>query len=222
MFRSTPKRSLPLMRSFLLIPFLAATLSAAAQQPAVPKPLPALLLRWAETQKNVGDMEVPFLQTRTTPALKQPVVTKGRFWRFADGCFRWELGEPADTVLVHDAQEFRVQEGTGADWRVLDAEDPRWRMWSRFLSGREASPEELQRHFLVDEEVQSETVTAISLRPKAPFMRRHLRQLDLQISPQTARLVQLRVLQGDGSTLLMTFESPRSVPSGTKARLLAR
>lgn len=205
---------------YFLITFTALT--AAAQQPAAQKPLPPLLLRWAEAQKNLSDMEVPFTQTRTTPALKQPVVTPGRFWRFADGCFRWELGQPAATVLVHDAQEFRVMESAGAEWRVLDAEDPRWRMWSRFLSGREASPEELQRHFLVDEEVQSETVTAISLRPKAPFLRKHLRQLDLQISPQSARLVQLRVLQGDGSSLLMTFEAPRSVQGAEKARLLAR
>ncbi|HRJ09498.1 MAG TPA: outer membrane lipoprotein carrier protein LolA [Prosthecobacter sp.] len=201
--------------------FLLALLPAAAQQPA-PKPLPPVLLQWAEAQKNLGDMEVPFVQTRTTPALKEPAVTPGRFWRFADGCFRWELGRPAATVLVHDSQEFRVRESADDEWRALDAEDPRWRMWSRFLSGRESSPEELRRHFLVDAEQQTADVTAVSLRPKAPFLRKHLRQLDLQISPQTSRLVQLRVLQGDGSTLLMTFDAPRPVNSADKALLLAR
>lgn len=200
---------------------LLAVLAAPAQQPA-PKPLPPVLLQWAEAQQSLGDVEVPFTQTRTTPALKQPVVTPGRFWHFSDGCFRWELGRPAATVLVHDLEEFRVREEAGGDWRALDAEDPRWRMWARFLSGRESSPEELQRHFLVDAEVQSESVTAVSLRPKAPFLRRHLRQLDLQISPQTRRLVQLRVLQGDGGSLMMTFGPPKPVNGTDKSRLLAR
>lgn len=186
-----------------------------------PKPLPPLLKQWAEAQKTVPDMAVSFRQTRTTPALKQPVTTEGKFWRFTDGAFRWELGKPAETVLVHDSKEFRVREGQG-EWKELDEKDARYRMWSRFLSGREASPEELQQHFLVDATEQTADVTAITLRPKAPFIRRHLRQLDLQISPKTYRLLQLRVMQGDGAEVTMTFGEPESVTAAEKATLLAR
>ncbi len=187
-----------------------------------PKPLPPILLQWSAAQKQVGDMGVGFRQTRSTPALKQPVVTSGRMWRFADGAFRWELGAPVGTVLVHDLTEFRVREGATAEWQVLEEKDARYRMWARFLSGREASPEELQQHFLVDATEQTADVTAVSMRPKAPFVRRHLKQLDLQISPKTFRLLQLRVLQGDGSTLTMTFEEPKAVTAEEKVKLLAR
>lgn len=187
-----------------------------------PKPLPAILTRWAEVQKTVGDLEVAFVQTRSTPALKKPVTTRGTFWRFADGAFRWELGSPAVTVLVHDRVEFRVREAPDAPWLVLEEGDARYRMWARFLSGREASPEDLQQHFLVDATEQTPQVTAVSLRPKAPFVRRHLKQLDLQISPQTHRLLQLRVLQGDGSSLLMQFAEPKPVAADKKAQLLAK
>lgn len=185
------------------------------------KPLPPLLQQWAEVQKTMPDMVVGFRQTRNTPALKEPLTTMGKFWRFTDGAFRWELGEPAATVLVNDLTEFRVREGSG-EWQMLDAKDGRYRMWSRFLSGNEASPEDLQQHFLVDAVEQTADVTAISLRPKAPFIRRQLRQLDLQISPKTFRLLQLRVLQGDGASLTMTFSEPQSVSAVEKAKLLAR
>lgn len=204
-----------------LFPVLALFLTAAGLLAQAPKPLPPLLKQWAEAQKSVPDIEVSFRQTRSTPALKQPLTTTGKFWRFTDGSFRWELGEPAETVLVHDLKEFRVREGKG-EWKLLDEKDARYRMWSRFLSGREASPEELQQHFLVDATEQTADVTAISLRPKAPFIRRHLRQLDLQISPKNFRLLQLRVMQGDGAVVTMAFSDPKNVSAADKARLLAR
>jgi hypothetical protein len=210
------------MRLLLLCLLAAAAHGQVATSAPPPKPLPEVLLRWAEAQRTRGNVEVDFQQTRTTPALARPVVTPGRFWHFADGGFRWELGRPAATVLVHDQEIFRIREAGATEWRELDAEDPRWRMWTRFLSGRESSPEDLQRHFLVDAEAQTAEVTAVSLRPKLPVIRRHLRQLDLQITADGARLVQLRVLQGDGATLLLTFGPPRPADPADKTRLLAR
>lgn len=209
------------MTSLLRLFLLSSVLIATGLQAQAPKPLPAVLLKWAEAQKTMPDMVVAFRQTRVTPALKAPVTTPGKFWRFQDGAFRWELGQPASTILVRQGKEFRVREGAG-EWQLLDEKDARYRMWSRFLSGQEASPEELQQHFLVDTIEQTADVTAVSMRPKAPFIRRHLKQLDLQISPKTFRLLQLRVLQGDGASLTMAFSDPQAVSDTDKEKLLAR
>lgn len=211
----------PRFRLFGLFALGFIALHAGLAQAQAPKPLPPLLKQWADAQKTMPDMAVSFRQTRTTPALKAPLTTTGKFWRFQDGAFRWELGQPAETVLVNDLTEFRVREGKG-EWQKLDEKDARYRMWSRFLSGNEASPEEIQQHFLVDAVEQNDDVTAVSMRPKAPFVRRHLKQLDLQISPKTHRLLQLRVIQGDNATLTMTFGEPESVSASDKTKLLAR
>jgi Outer membrane lipoprotein carrier protein LolA len=211
------------MRAFFLS-FIALA-SAYPQAASLPKPdpaLPPIMEQWAEAQKSVGDMEVAFQQTRTIPALKQPVTTQGKFWRFTDGAFRWEIGKPVATVLVHDLKEFRVRESTDAPWQVLQEDDARYRMWARFLSGREASPKEISRHFGVKEAVDSPGITTVSLQPKALLIRRYLNQLDLQISQATKLLVQLRVVQGDGTTVLMRFAEPKAVSAETKTKLLAR
>ncbi len=209
--------------------FLALVLPALAWSQAVtlPKPtdpIPSVMMEWAEVQKNLPDMVVSFRQTRNLPALKQPVVSQGRFWRFQDGAFRWELGDASQamTVLVHDAREFRVKEAPDAPWKELDENDSRYRMWARFLSGREASPEELNRHFLVKESEDTPGIATITLRPKAPFVKRHLKQLDLQINRGNKRLVQLRILQGDGATVLMQFDEPKPVSAAEKTAALAR
>lgn len=194
----------------------------AASVPTPDAPLPPILQEWAETQKTLPDMAVAFQQTRSIPALKSPVSTTGRFWKFQDGAFRWELGNPPATVLVHDTSEFRVREASGSPWQTLEENDPRYRMWARFLSGREASPADLSRHFVVKQTDDQPGVATVTLRPKAPFVRRYLRQIDLQISREEKRLLQLRVIQGDQSTLLMTFEKPSSVSAEEKTRLLTR
>jgi hypothetical protein len=207
---------------FLIFLLPVAAWSQAVTLPKPYSPLPAIMVEWAEAQKTMPDMEVGFQQTRTIPTLKQPVSARGQFWRFQDGAFRWELGEPAATVLVHDMKEFRVREAADSPWQVLEEDDPRYRMWARFLSGREASPEDLTRHFIVKVAEDSPGVATVTLRPKAPFVKRYLKQLDLQISHSTKRLLQLRVLQGDGSTMLMQFDEPQPVTAVEKAKLLAR
>jgi len=215
---------LPTMRVLFLVYSLLLT-AAYPQAANLPKPdpeLPEIMKAWGEAQKGTGDIEVTFRQTRTIPALKKPVTAAGKFWRFADGSFRWELGEPEATILVHDLQEFRARESADAPWQILEEDDPRYRMWARFLSGRDASPKDLTRNFIVKEAEDSPGVATITLRPKAPFVRRYLRQLDLQISKSTKMLLQLRVIQGDDSVVLMQFAKPRAVSAAEKAKLLSR
>lgn len=197
-------------------------LSQAFSLPKAAPPLPQALTAWSQKQAALPDMAVTFRQTRTIPALKQPASALGCFWRFRDGAFRWELGSPAETVLVHDLKDFRVRETPQGEWKSLEEEDARYRMWARFLSGREVSTEEMTRHFLIQQREDSPDVTTVTLRPKAPIARRYLRQIDLQISQSNSRLLQLRVIQGDSSTVLMQFDEPRTVSSDEKAKILAK
>ena len=194
----------------------------AATLPRPSDPLPPIMREWAAAQKRVGDIQVSFKQTRTVPALKSPVISEGRFWRFSDGAFRWELGQPPATVLVHDAQEFRVKESPDAPWQVLDEKDGRYRMWAQFLSGRDASPDDLTKNFSVKVVSSQADAVTVAMTPKPLVIRRYLKQVQMEIDPASMRLRQLRVTQGDGATVTMQFYDPKPVSTKDKARLLAR
>lgn len=214
------------MRLFLVLLFfftaIGSAFSQAATLPRADEPLPQILKEWGEMQKKVGDIRVAFQQTRTVPALKAPVVSQGQFWRFSDGSFRWEIGQPPAVVLVHDLQEFRVKESADADWKLLDEKDGRYRMWAQFLSGHDVGSNELSRNFSVQITGDTPKAVTVALMPKPLIVRRYLKQIDLQIEPSSKRLLQLRVIQGDGATVLMVFSDPKTVRADDKAKLLAR
>jgi len=48
------------------------------------------------------------------------------------------------------------------------------------------------------------------LQPKSLLVRKHLRQIELHIHPRTKHLLQLRLVQGDDSSVTMDFDRPSS------------
>lgn len=178
---------------------------------AEPGAIPVVFREWMEAQKGVGDIKVAFQQTRTTPALKEPVKSGGRFWRMADGRFRWELGSPASMVLIFDKAAVHLREGAEAPWETLKPDDQRVRMWLRFLSGRDMDTESLTKNFSLKITQQEAGYTTVAMVPRPLLIKKYLRQLDMQIEPGSKRLLGFRIVQGDGSTLLMNFGPPEAV-----------
>ena len=153
-------------------------------------------------------MRVAFKQTRTTPALKEAVASSGQFWRMADGRFRWELGNPATMILIFDQETVRLKEDTTAPWQTLKPDDSRVRMWMKFLSGREMDAASLTQNFTLKVTQQEKTFVTVAMIPRPLLIKKYLKQLDMQIEPGGKRLLGFRIVQGDGSTLLMNFGPP--------------
>ncbi len=174
--------------------------------------------QWMDAQKAVGSIKVPFQQTRTTPALKDPVSTTGCFWRMADGRFRLELGSPAATILVFDKETVRMKESADTPWQTLKPDDSRVRMWMKFLSGREMDTASLTSNFSLKVTQQEKEFVTVAMVPRPLLIKKYLRQLDMQIQPGGGRLLGFRVVQGDGSTLLLHFGPPEKL-SGDLSQL---
>lgn len=169
-------------------------------------------------QKDIGSIKVSFQQTRTTPALKEPVTASGRFWRMADGRFRLELGTPATTILIFDNESVRLKESAEAPWQTLKPDDSRVRVWMKFLSGCEMDTESLTNNFTLKITQQEKSFVTVAMIPRPLLIKKHLRQLDMQIEPGGRRLLGFRVVQGDGSTLLLNFGPPEKL-SGDMTQL---
>ncbi|WP_395743138.1 outer membrane lipoprotein carrier protein LolA [Prosthecobacter sp.] len=192
---------------------LAATLGLTPLLQAAPDPslIPPVMRQWMAVQKDIGSIKVAFQQTRTTPALKQPVTASGRFWRMADGRFRLEIGSPATMILLFDKESVRLKEGTDAPWQSLKADDSRVRVWMKFLSGREMDAESLTNNFTLRVTQQEKDFVTVAMIPRPLLIKKYLKQLDMQIEPGGRRLLGFRVVQGDGSTLLLHFGPPEKL-----------
>ena len=176
-----------------------------------------MIEKWEKKKKNVGDIQVTFQQTRTTPVLKEPAKSEGRFWKMQDGRFRWELGTPPTTTLIFNGATAFLKEGKDAAWQTLNPDDRRARAWLRFLNGREMDTASLTENFTVKVTQQEATYATITLVPRQLLVKKHLKQIDMQIEPGGKRLYLLRIIQGDGSTLAMTFGEPK--PAKASAEL---
>jgi len=157
----------------------------------------------------VGDIQVTFQQTRTTPVLKEPAKSEGRFWKMQDGRFRWELGSPPSTIMIFNGEKALLKEGKDAAWQSLNPDDRRARSWIKFLNGREMDAASLTENFTVKVTQQEAKFATITLVPRPLLVKKHLKQIDMQIEPGGKRMYLLRIIQGDGSTLSMTFGEPK-------------
>jgi|GEM_PF-762968 len=173
--------------------------------------VPKVFADWIAAQKGIGNVKVSFKQTRTTPALKEPVSATGRFWRMTDGRFRWELGTPAGTILIFDRETVHLKESATSDWLALKPDDSRVRMWIRFLSGREMDSGSLTKNFSLKITQQEKQFVTVAMTPRPLLVKKYLKQLDMQIDPASKHLLGFRIVQSDGSTLLMHFEPPEKI-----------
>src|SRR6266853_4648909 len=90
-------------RFFLLISLLAASRqgsSAAENNP--------LLSSWLGAQTNIQSWSADVIQTLTFKSLTQPLTATGHVWFAAPNRFRWELGNPPQTIAVRAPQEMLV------------------------------------------------------------------------------------------------------------------
>jgi outer membrane lipoprotein carrier protein len=72
---------------------VAATVSRAADSDA-------MFNRWFEVQTNLQSWSADFTQTRSLKVLSQPLVATGKVWVSVPGKFRWEIGQPAQTIAL--------------------------------------------------------------------------------------------------------------------------
>jgi outer membrane lipoprotein-sorting protein len=66
---------------------------------------PEVVEEWLRRQTKVVSWTADFTQTRQLPALTRPLTSPGRVWFSAPDRFRWELGEPVQSVAVRQGDD---------------------------------------------------------------------------------------------------------------------
>jgi len=95
-FKSKLKKVCLALAAFCLVTSAALATGADAQ-----------FNQWFEVQTNIHSWSADFIQTRTLKVLNQPLTATGKVW-VKPGEFRWELGEPAQTIVLRQPDQLLI------------------------------------------------------------------------------------------------------------------
>jgi outer membrane lipoprotein-sorting protein len=171
----------------------------------------ALLSTWFAAQTNIRTWSADFLQTRTLKSLTQPLTATGHVWFAAPNRFRWELGNPTQTIAVRGANEMLViyPPLKRAERYPLTGNTPaQWRdMLSLLDAGFPRDQKEMESHFNLRSQTLTNDILEILLQPKSPGARKLMPQMKIAFSTNDFSLRATELQFADGSTMRNDFSN---------------
>jgi len=169
----------------------------------------AVLDAWFAAQKNFHSWSADFIQTRALKTLTQPLVAKGHLSFAMPNDFRWEIGQPAQTIALRHgdemfviyprlkrAERYPMGAGTPTEWRdtmsLLQAGFPRDR-------------KEFDTQFQILSLTETNGAWQMSLQPKSAFARRLMPELRLGLATNDFSPTSTELVFVDGSRMRNDF-----------------
>jgi outer membrane lipoprotein-sorting protein len=164
--------------------------------------------QWFAVQTNMQNWSADFIQTRSLMALSQPLESKGKIW-VRPGQFRWELGQPPQTIVVRNPGEllllyprFRRAEIYALDkippgpikdaMALMDVSIPRDRAT-------------LDEHFQLLSATITNSILQMTLQPKSSSARQFVGQVIIGFHTNNYVIAGSAMVFSDGSTLRNNF-----------------
>jgi len=192
-----------LRRLVYAIGFLAALQNVRADETN------SVLDAWFAAQNNLHTWSADFVQTRALNALTQPLVATGHISFATPNDFRWELGQPAQTIALRHADEmfvvyprlkhaerYPLGDGTPAEWRDT---------MSLLQAGFPRNRREFEAQFQILSLVETNGVWQLALEPKSVFARRMMPELRIGLATNDFSLADTTLVFVDGSRIRNDF-----------------
>jgi outer membrane lipoprotein carrier protein len=174
----------------------------------------AVLNAWFAAQTNLRTWAAEFTETRTFKALAQPLQTPGRAWVAMPDRFRWELGNPAQTIVVRHgnelvivyprlkrAERYPLEGGQAGPWKDAMA---------LMQAGMPRNRAELESNFNLMSLAQTNAGWPLSLQPKSSFARRMMPEVRVELATNGLSLQANQVTFTDGSTMRDEFRNAQT------------
>jgi outer membrane lipoprotein-sorting protein len=187
------------MRATLLLLLTSAAIACADE---------TALNSWLERQAQMRTLDVRFTQERKLPALKEPVRTPGRLSFRKPSDIRWQLGEPAATVITGDGKKITIVDHAEKEVREIAADSPQAARFA-MLGGREfADAATFRETFEFKEHRVVSGIHQYTLRPRDRRTRARVPWVFLDIDPVKNELRALEIEMQDGSRVRSVFQHP--------------
>jgi len=171
---------------------------------------PAVFERWFTAQTNVQTWSADLVQTRSLKILSQSLVSTGKVWVLAPDRFRWELGQPVQTIALRNRDQLLViyPRLKRAEKYSLDGQLGPWKdamalMEASFPRDRAA----LDGPFRLLSATETNAIFQMTLQPKSAAARRFVSEIVVGFRTNDFSLAATELRFPDGSSLRNDFSN---------------
>ncbi len=171
----------------------------------------AMLDAWFTAQAGLHTWSAEVVQTRAIKTFSHPLISTGRVWAVIPDQFRWEIGQPPQTIAIRQPtqlllhypklkrlEKYPLDEKQTGPWRdalaLLDASFPRSRA-------------ELEARFAILSVAQSNGVVQLTLQPRSAFARKFMSELQVGFRANDFVPAFTVLKFSDGSTMRNDFSN---------------
>ena len=169
----------------------------------------SVLDAWFAAQKNLHTWSADFIQTRALKTLTQPLIANGHIFVTAPDDFRWELGQPAQTIALRHADEMFViyPRLKRAERYPMGAAAPaEWRdAMSLLQAGFPHDRKAFEAQFQLLSLAETNGAWQLSLQPKNAMARRMMPELRIGLATNGFSLASTEMIFVDGSRMRNDF-----------------
>ncbi|MBI3850556.1 MAG: outer membrane lipoprotein carrier protein LolA [Verrucomicrobia bacterium] len=173
----------------------------------------SLLNAWFNAQTNIQTWMADFIQTRTLKSLTQPLTATGHVWFAAPNRFRWELGNPAQTIAVRQPEQMLViypRLKRAERYPLTSNQTGPWRDALALLeAGFPRSKAEMEFQFRILSQVSTNEIYELTLQPKSAAARRMMPQIKIAFATNDFALRATELEFADHSTMRNDFQNPK-------------
>ena len=172
----------------------------------------SLLTAWLDAQTNIQTWSADLVETRALKSLTQPLTATGHVWFAAPEKFRWELGNPPQTIAVRSGDEMRVIYPRLKRAEIYPLNQAgQWRDALALLqAGFPRNQAEMESQY----NILSQIITPgggceVALQPRSAAARRMMPQIKIVFSTNDFSLRATELQFADGSTMRNEFSHPQ-------------
>ncbi|HYE30418.1 MAG TPA: outer-membrane lipoprotein carrier protein LolA [Methylomirabilota bacterium] len=175
---------------------------------------PPVVHQWLATQTNVQTWHADVTQQRFLKALKQPLLSTGEVWFSYPNRFRWQLGNPPQTIALRAEDEMTLlypKLKRAERYAFKSTGNNQWRDILKLLeAGFPKSTAELEQQFRLKELTVTNDLHELRLEPRSAAARKMMPGVAIIFSTNTWLLTGTELEFADGSRMRNTFFNART------------
>lgn len=196
------------MKTVLTILALGGLLAVAT---AASEPVSPEVKAWLAAQGSVQTWSADLMQTRAMQSLIVPLKSKGRVWFESPGRFRWELGQPPQTIAISTLTNLYIIYPRLKRVESISLTGEQAGPWRLALDMLQAGFPRTEKDLLDAYDILSQSVTGqtcrLQMQPRADLVRRVMRRVEIDFDTKDHLLRGTELQFADGSTMRNDFNN---------------